>query len=273
VKIKNPLNAVQLEFNKLCDLGGGAKGGPARTKVQSTLKFYGKKLSEYAHTEITEHLTTFADRSPWHVCFAVGLSWGHLARLELTFTEAAVNLLENWNDKDLKIAKKFHMERGPDPIEQSLRGGYLLFSTVTLPQQLPASLKGYAEAQQRILGRVIAKDRPKYIGSWNATAMFMVGLFSNPALGSQLRNKEVLLPPGGPLFAGLSILYENHFLFKKPAGSALDDEAFETGALYENNDLFAETIKGASDFNMLDAHSGIYLLGTRHPASNSWISP
>jgi hypothetical protein len=272
VKIKNPLNALQHEFNKLCDLGGGTKGGPARTKVRDALKSYGKKLSAYAHTEITEHLTTFADRNPWHVCFAVGLSWGHLAKLDLAFTEAAVNLLEAWNDEDLKTAKKFHMERGPEPIEQSLRGGYSLFSTVTLPEKLPTNLQGYSQAQQRILGRVVAKDRPKYIGSWNATAMFMVGLFSNTALGNQLLNKEVLLPPGGPLFAGLSILYENHFLFRKPAGSALDDEAFETGALYENNDLFAEAIKGGTDFNMLDAHSGIYLLGTRHPASDSWIS-
>jgi hypothetical protein len=166
----------------------------------------------------------------------------------------------------------FHLERGPEPIEHSLRGGYTLLSTVTLPSILPTSLKGYSDAQQRILGRVISKDRPKYIGSWNATAMFMIGLFSNESLANELKSPAVLLPPGGPLFIGLSILYQNNYLKNKPAGSVLDDESFETGALYENNQLFAETIKGATDFNLLDAHSAIYLLGTRHPAADSWIS-
>jgi hypothetical protein len=101
--------------------------------------------------------------------------------------------------------------------------------------------------------------------------MFMVGLFSNPKLSAQLLTPAVLLPPGGPLFAGLTILYQNHFLGRKPAGSQLDDEQFESGALYENNELFAETIRGATDFSLLDAHSGIYLLGTRHPSSDNWF--
>lgn len=163
------------------------------------------------------------------------------------------------------------MERGADPIEQSLIGAYGLFSTVVLPPALPSSLKGYADAQQRILGRVISKDRPRYIGSWNATAMFMVGLFSNPVLSAKFLTPEVLLPPGGPLFGGLTILHQNHFLGQKPAGSQLDDEQFESGALYENNALFAETVRGSQGFNLLDAHSGIYLLGTRHPSSDNWF--
>ena len=58
----------------------------------------------------------------------------------------------------------------------------------------------------------------------------------------------------------------------QPAGSALDDGEFESGALYENNALFAEIRKGLDDWNLLDVHSGLYLLGTRHPDSDKWTS-
>jgi hypothetical protein len=270
--ISNPINAVQREFVILCKKGGGPKGGPARTKVQALLRHYGQVLNKFAHTAIRDHLSVYSEFDPWHVCFAVGLSWGHLAKFDIDFTGAVVRLLQNWNDEDLKTAKLFHLERGPEPIEQSLVGAHMLFSNVVLPKVLPNTLKGYHDAQQRVLGRVISKDRPKYIGSWNATAMFMVGLFSNKPLSDQLIVQDVLLPPGGPIFAGLSMLYQAHLLSHKPAGSQLDDESFETGALYENNALFAEFRKGLENWSLLDVHSGVYLLGTRHPSSDEWIS-
>lgn len=216
-------------------------------------------------------LAAYSEFDPWHVCFAVGLSWGHLAKLDLDFTGAVVKLLHNWNDDDLKEAKKFHMERGPVPIEQSLRGAHMLFSQITLPKTLPQTLSVYGQAQQRVLRRVVAKDRPKYIGSWNATAMFMTGLFSNKPLSEKLVTQEVLLPPGGPIFAGLTMLYQSHLLSHAPAGSSLDDAEFETGALYENNALFTEIRGGLNDWSLLDVHSGIYLLGTRNVGSANWI--
>ena len=37
MKIANPLNPIQVEFNELCTKGGGAGGGPALTKVQELL--------------------------------------------------------------------------------------------------------------------------------------------------------------------------------------------------------------------------------------------
>src|SRR5262245_5103164 len=98
-------NGTQAEFMKLCELGGGAHGGPARSKVQHLLREAGKKLNNFAYEEIGQQMVELADRNPWHVCFAVGMSWGHLAKLDLTFTEAAVNLLEHWNDDDLKVAR------------------------------------------------------------------------------------------------------------------------------------------------------------------------
>ena len=42
MKISNPANNLQKEFNALCDKGGGIKGGPARTKVQELLNWGSK---------------------------------------------------------------------------------------------------------------------------------------------------------------------------------------------------------------------------------------
>lgn len=115
--IKKPVNDTQRVFNELCEKGGGVKGGPARGKVLALLKETGQSLNKLATSEMTTHLATFPSANPWHVCFAVGLSWGHLARLELPFTEAVCNVLNDWNASDLSIAKSFHLERGPTPIE------------------------------------------------------------------------------------------------------------------------------------------------------------
>jgi hypothetical protein len=87
-----------------------------------------------------------------------------------------------------------------------------------------------------------------------------------------MRERTVMLPPGGPIFAALGLLHQAHVLAKPPAGSALDDESFEPGALYENNATMEELIKGLSDWSMLDVHSGLYLLGTRYPHSNQWLT-
>lgn len=265
-----PVNATQVEFRSLCELGGGVHGGPPRTKVQQLLKEKGQTLNEFAYEEIGEHITALADRNPWHVCFAVGMSWGHLAKLDLTFTEAAVNLLEQWNDDDLKVARTFHHERGPVPIEQTLSGASILFSTVTLPAQLPDTAKGLARAQERWLSPILSPARPRYIGAWNATAMFMVAMFAQPNLAQNYRELSVMLPPGGPIFAALKLLHQAHILKEPPDGSALDDEAFEPGVIYSNNAHFVELLKGLPDCSLIDVHSGLYMLGTRLAESKNW---
>jgi hypothetical protein len=270
VALPNPLNETQRRFAELCRLGGGRNGGPARTKVQEVLREGGRRLNHFGESEVAEAFKEYGEFNPWHICFAVGLSWGRIARFELEYIGAAVRLLKNWNDEDLKIARQYHYERGPEPIEQSLRGAHVLFSKVKLPDALPDTLSQYKTAEDRWLSPILSKDRPKYIGSWNATAMFMIGLFSKPALGKRLRTPEVMLPPGGPIFAGLSILYQAGVILDKPAGSELDDEAFEPGALYENNALMAELLKGLADWSLLDVHGGLYMLGTRHPHSDKW---
>jgi hypothetical protein len=71
-----PINATQEEFLNLCKLGGGAHGGPARSKVQQLLRSRGQKLNELAYSEVADQMKSFADRNPWHVCFAIGMSWG-----------------------------------------------------------------------------------------------------------------------------------------------------------------------------------------------------
>jgi hypothetical protein len=269
--ISSPVNDTQRRFNELCARGGGQGGGPARTRVQELLAQSGRALTAIGHQEITEHLDHYADRSPWHVCFAVGLCWGRLARLDLEFTGAAVRLIEQWNDRDLRSARRFHYERGPGPIEQSLMGGHVLFGKVNLPSTLPDSLERYRRCQDRWLGSIIGPERPRFIGSWNATAMFMIALFSNTVLAAQFATPAVMLPPGGPIFNALSILLAAHLLSRPPAGSELDDQAFEPGAIYENNALFEEIHRGHAAWNLLDVHSGLYMLGTRLADSDNWF--
>jgi len=268
--ISKPANKIQRQFNDLCELGGGLGGGPARGKVQELLHRGGEVLNAHAYDEISTQLHEFPDRNPWHVCFAVGLSWGHLAQLNSDFTKAATNLMLDWNDDDLKIARSFHSERGPEPIEHSLRGAFTLFQKVLLPDSLPNTLEQFGRAQERWLTPILSNDRPKYIGSWNSTAMFMVGLFANPELAATLSTPKIMLPPGGPIFNALITLHKARILAKPPSGSELDDAAFEPGAIYENNALFADIHKGHKGWGLLEVHSGLYLLGTNLPISDQW---
>ena len=268
-----PLNHTQRRFNELCELGGGPRGGPARGKVLELLSESGRVLNQFAYRQTGQHLGAFPDANPWHVCFAVALCWGHLAKLELAFTAAVVGALADWNSDDLKMAQAFHQERGPKPIEQSLIGANALFSKVTLPAQLPETLKQLERAQERWLSPVLnPTTRPPYIGAWNATAMFMVALFAKPDLAATQLSPPPMLPPGGPIHAGLALLRRCGIVSRPPAGSTLDDAAFEPGALYENNGLLAELCGQRKDWCLIDVHSGIYMLGTRHSGSDGWIS-
>ncbi len=264
------INDTQREFASLCKLGGGMSGGPAAGKVLDLLRSSGRRLNAWAFEVMGEHMAAFPDANPWHVCFALGLSWGHLAKLELDFTGAVVGVLSEWNDGDLKVACSYFMERGPEPIEHSLVGAHMLFGKVNLPHQLPTSLDRLDAAQQRWLGAVLSKDRPRYIGSWNSTAMFMAALFAQPELAKTQRSEKPLLPPGGPVFSGLRMLHQAKVLSRPPEGNELDSESFEPGSLYINNALLTELCSRREDWCLLDVHSGIYLLGTRDPRSANW---
>jgi hypothetical protein len=194
--IAKPSNETQLVFNELCVKGGGPGGGPARGKVLELLRESGKTLNEIAYQDAEEMFAAFPHANPWHVCFAIGLAWGHLARLELGFTEAVVAVLSNWNTTDLKKAANYHMERGRQPIIQSLTGARTLFDKITLPKAIPTTLEGIGRAQERWLRPVLnPKERPPYIGAWNGTAMFMAALFANPKLAAT----QTGIPPALPL--------------------------------------------------------------------------
>jgi hypothetical protein len=272
LKIANPLNDVQTRFNQLCDYGGGKNGGPARTKVQELLHEGSKPLNALAVNDVREQLEEFSDADPWQVCFAIGLGWGHLAKVNSDFTRAAISVLSHLDEDALKDAKMHHLERGPLPIEQSLRGGYLMFQKVRLPTALPDSTLTLHRAQERWLQPILSRnsERPKYIGSWNSTAMFMIALFARPDVGATLVTPEVLLPPGGPIFKALQILHRANILSSPPHGNELDDEAFEPGSIYLNNASMAELLKGRQGCSMLDIHTGLYMLGTRYPMSSQW---
>jgi hypothetical protein len=270
--ISNPTNNAQKEFNKLCALGGGVRGGPARTRVQEILRSYGTRLNQLAHEETRNAFTNHPDANPWHVCFAMGMVWGHFAQLTPAFISAAIRLMENWNDADLTVAKAYPLQKGADPIEHSLRGAHILFQKVVLPDRLPDSLTGIARAQDRWLGRILGPDRPYFFGGWNATAMFMVALFAQPGLAASHRSPPPVLPPCGPIYTGLQYLHRAGILARQPSGSELDDDGAEPGVIYENNALLAEVLMGCTDWSMIDAHSGVYMLGTKHPHADSWLA-
>lgn len=271
IKLPKPVNETQEAFAELCAKGGGPKGGPARTKVQALLRESGQELNKYAEAEIAHSLRVLSSADPWKVCFAMGLCWGHLARLSDDFMEAAVAYLETGDGKALHGACLHNNERGPDVIESSLIGGYSIFSKLTMPPTLPDTIAGMRSVQDRWLGRVLAKDRPRYIGSWNGTAVFMIALFAQPSLGDQLKEAGVMLPPGGPIHAALSLLHLAGVTSRRPEGSELDDASFEAGAIFANTALMAEIRKGRDDWDMLDVHSGLYMLGTRDPASRNFF--
>ena len=269
-----PANSIQIEFRRLCELGGGRSGGPARGKVQELLRSAGKRLNTTGRKEMADALVDNPNVNPWHVCFAMGIAWGHLARLESDFITAAVAALEYWDDADIAYAASFHNERGPKPIRQSLAGGRALFEKVTLPDQLPSNLKTLGTVQQRWLSPILnPSSRPPFIGSWNATAMFKTALYARPELAAQMvEEPTVLLPPNGPLYAALKLLHRTHFLDRPPAGTELDDAVFEPGAIYENNALFPEIRRGLDDWSLVDVHSGLYMLGTRATNSDDYMS-
>ena len=77
--------------------------------------------------------------------------------------------------------------------------------------------------------------------------MFMTALFAQPKLAATQQKQTPILPLGCPIYNGLKMLHQSHVLGSPPAGSALDDAAFEPGALYENNQLLVNLLKGLED--------------------------
>jgi hypothetical protein len=97
--------------------------------------------------------------------------------------------------------------------------------------------------------------------------MFLVALFSDRSLAQALTEPIVVLPPGGPIFSALKLLHQAHILREPPSGTELDDGGFEPGVLYVNNAHMQELIRGCSDGNLVDMHTGLYMLGTRDSRS------
>lgn len=273
VRLPKALNDVQRAFEELCAKGGGVKGGPARTKVQELLKESGQHINtKFAEPEITNGLKLCAGANPWKVCYAVGLGWGHLAALNDIYIVAAVDYLETGNSKALSVASAQHLERGPEPVEQSLLGGAGLFGRVVLPATLASSLADMRRAQDRWLSPILSAQRPRYIGSWNASAMFMVALFAQPSLSKLVTTPDIGLPPGLPIHNALHMLHQLGLTSSPPDVGLLDDASFKPGSIFVNTGLMAELWKGMSGWNLLDVHSGLYILGTRDPRSGTWYS-
>ena len=162
------------------------------------------------------------------------------------------------------------MERGPDLIENTLRGGHMIFDKLTLPIALPDDLDGFRRVHERWLGRIVASDRPAYVGGWNATAMFMIALASRLDVAAQQKDRTPYLPLGGGVLSGLRRLYDAHLLSEPPSETGLDDYSFEPGVLAVNNGLMARLVSFKPDMCMLDVHAGLYMLGTGSPETDKW---
>jgi hypothetical protein len=67
------------------------------------------RLEGYARAQFAR----LAACNPWHVAFAVGLSWGHLAQETGEFTDLAVSLMSDFDAATLEKAGR------PDPKHSS----------------------------------------------------------------------------------------------------------------------------------------------------------
>lgn len=266
--VSKPVNLTQIQYNELCERGGGVRGGPARKKTLELLRASGRALNQEAYDQIGDNLRAFPDANPWHICFAVALNWGRFAKFDLAFTEAVIRTLEGWDEAQAKAASTFHYEKGPNAIRESLYGGWLTISKLDLPDSLPEDLASLVRVQSRWL-RVILNDRPRFMGGWNATAIFMVALFAHKPMSDAMISPEILLPIGGPITRGLRRLHDGHLL-TRPPDPREEDEALDYGQIMLVNGQFAELKQGLQDWSFVDVHSGLYMLGTALPESMSW---
>ena len=269
--IANPVNELQEVFNDLCLKGGGQGGGPARTRVQELIRTFGQRLNADAYGQMADAQAWVPGANPWHVAFAMGLCWGTIAKYEATFFRAAVGALAHWNDEDRRTAVALHLEKGAELLEGSLRSGYRLFEATPGMIALPDTLEGLGRRQDRWI-RSISELNPSYIGPWNSLALFMCALFAQPELAHTMRTPRPLLPPGGPITRGLSLLHQAKVVAAPPNTQDDDERAAAIGAAVEDNALMADLLRGLADCSMIDMHTGIYLLGTRDARSRGWIA-
>ncbi len=269
--ISSPINQCQRQFNELCKKGGGRNGGPARTKVQQLLRDEGKLLNRNAYDDVASALDVGDGHNPWHVFFALGLCWGEMARYSDEYLLAAVRALASWNDDDRREATKSHTQKGHDLLQGSLRGASVVFQQMGASlSDVPETIEEHNKLQGRWFRRLNALN-PPYIGPWNATALFMVALFARPKLAAEMKTLGPVLPSGGPISRALNLLHHVH-VTNHPAQTLEDDVRFGAlaGATADNGTM-QELIVGMADCSMVDMHSGMYMLGSRDPKSDSYF--
>lgn len=265
--IRKPINPTQHEYNELCRKGGGIKSGPARSRVLALLQASGAKINEGAHAELKSHLDAVGPGNPWYVFYALGLSWGHIAKHSEEFTAAAAAYLDHGAPSDLARAQEFYTERGREPIKNSLESGRILLQAATfIPVGVPSEIGQLADIQRKWNPLCFGPRKIPWIGKWNGTSMFLVALLSSPALWKMLKDGTVLLPSGGPISTGLELMHAAHLISARPDRLEPENNQDKLGSLSLDNGLMWELHKGLPSSNMVDIHSGLYELGTRSTA-------
>ena len=263
--ITTPINDCQTEYNELCRLGGGPRGGPVRQRVADLLRRAGHELNGWLQADTTAALQRLRDVNPWHLCYAIALVWGRFAKHESDFVDAAARLMSDWNDRLLTEALRHYRELGPDSLEGSLRSGYAAFAEAEglLPRAIPTDAAALRRVQEGWFGLLLSREhRFAYIGNWNGVALFMVALFAHNSLRGDRNLGGVILPSGGPIIQGLRVLYDDGVVAEAPAGHEAE-ESLDPAQLFLLQGQMVALARDCRDADPLDMHSGLYQLGTR----------
>lgn len=261
--ISKPLNRIQRDWNALVHDASAENRKIGRSELHRLLITKSRPHTDFAINEMQSQLGELHKYNPWHVLYALGLAWGHFASLDIGFTSEAVEAIATGSPTATAAACKYHLERGPDGIERSLRGARQLFALVPPPATIPDNIRSLARLQQRFYGPSLrAETRPYGVGGWNATALILMALFARPDLADQLKSSDILMPPSGTISAALALLHRASLVSQRPL-ETLSEDAFDAAATAANTVLMVEVVSGLTSGSIVEVHNGLWLLGTR----------
>lgn len=80
------------------------------------------------------------------------------------------------------------------------------------------------------------------------------------------------LPISAPIREGLKVMRDFGLTARSPSSALVDWDAFEPAELYQDNDILEEVGRAGGVADLLELHSGLFLLGTEDRLSSRWIT-